>query len=100
MPALGFPKISNLVGRIFHSYLCRFAAVIDQREKRDAFGLQNSLQLLDYLVYRVITRDIDQSIAARSLHRHPKSFSIASPLTIEICWSCRSPRKALISYRS
>jgi hypothetical protein len=71
--------------------------VIDQREKRDAFGLQNSLQLLDCFVYRMITRDIDQSIGVRRLHRYPKSFSISSPLAIEIWRSRRSCRKALIT---
>src|SRR5205823_8183121 len=67
--ALWVPENKQLRRTHFHVHLCRLAAVIHQREKRDAFGLQNSLQLLDCFVYRVITRDIDQSVAARSLHR-------------------------------
>ena len=62
--ALCVPENQQFGRMHFHVHLCRLAAVIDQREKRDAFGLQNSLQLLDCFVHRVITRDIDQSVAA------------------------------------
>src|SRR5437016_12616803 len=82
--ALWVPENKQLRRTHFHIHLCRLAAVIDPREKRDAFGLQNSVQLLDCFVYRVITRDIDQSVAALSLRRSPEYFSIASRRTIEL----------------
>jgi hypothetical protein len=33
VPALGLPKISSLVQRIFHSHLFRFSAVVDKRNR-------------------------------------------------------------------
>ena len=59
VPPFGLPKIKQLGGRHFQSHLFRFAAVVDEREQRHSFGLQNGLQLVDRLVHGVMARNFD-----------------------------------------
>ena len=57
--ALWIAEDQELGGRHFHAHLFSFAAVVDQREQRHAFGLENGLELVDRLVHGVMARNFD-----------------------------------------
>ena len=57
--ALRIAEDQELGGRHFQAHLFSFAAVIDQREQRHAFGFENGLELVDRLVHGVMARNFD-----------------------------------------
>ena len=68
VPALGLPKMKHFGGRHFQSGLFRFAAVVDDREQRNPFGLQDAFQSLDRFVHRVMTGPIDDAVVHFRFH--------------------------------